>query len=302
MRDPEYDRYGPWMLEISESDPLPPLFEPFFTREEDPLYCVKIPRQMDRRDLSPGMNMYDYVVALYEVDLLILERDGEDVKTLSIPYSDIVTLRHSEDLLSGQLHIYTVGKCYSLPYSTVSAEMADHIVDLIRVRYNTMPISNGIPDFNSPATPGLEEMSFYFNGLLGKYRLNHPGTKFLAHQTEIAVHTMDNNFWRRIFYGAIEKKLLESIHFFNGSELEIIDRGRKWGYRWQAIYGKETLFLPVNNIRKINRLPDTLDWIESLTFHTEVTGHSFLLVKANPGLEIYAGLLGEMIFSSAEVI
>lgn len=301
MRDPEYDRFGPWILEISESDTLPPLFEPFFPREEDPLYCVKIPRPMDRRDLSPGMNMYDYVVALYEVDLLILERDGENVKTLSILYSDIVALRHSEDLLSGQLHIYTVGKCYILPYSTVSVEMTDHIVDLIRARYNP-PTTKGSPDFHSPGTPDPEEMSFYFNGVIGKYSLNHPEKKFIAHQREIAVHSIDSNFWRQIFYGAIDKKLLESIHFFNGNELEIIDRGRKWSYRWQVNYGKDTLYLPVKNIRKIDRIPDSTDGIESLTFRTDISEHSFLFMKDNPGLEIYARLLNDRYSSSAEVI
>lgn len=291
MRDDEYDRFGPWILEISESDPLPPLFEPFFTREEDPLYCVKIPRPMDRRDLSPGMNMYDYVVALYEADLLILERDGKDVKTLSFSYSDIVAMRHSEDLLSGVLHLYTTGNCYSLPYSTVSVEITDRIVDLIRGRYNTEAISSESPDFKAAAIPDPEDMSFYFNGLLGKYSSNHPENKFLAHQREISVHSIDNNFWRRIFYGAIDKKLLESIHFFNGSELEIIDRGRKWSYRWQAIYSKETLYLPVNNIRKTEHLPDSTEGIESLLFQTDVSEHSFLFKNDNLGLELYTRLL-----------
>lgn len=291
MRDPEYDRFGPWILEISESDPLPPIFLPFFTREEDPLYCVKIPRPMDRRDLSPGMNMYDYVVALYEADLLILERDGEDVTTLSFSYSDILVLRHSEDLLSGELHIYTPGNCYSLPYSTVSVEITDRIVDLIRGRYNTEAISSESPDFKAAAIPDPEDMSFYFNGLLGKYSSHHPEKKFLAHQREISVHSINSNFWRRIIYGAIDKKLLESIHFFNGTELEVIDRGRKWGYRWQAIYSKETLYLPVNNIRKTERLPDSTEGIESLLFQTDVSEHSFSFMNDNPGLELYTRLL-----------
>ena len=55
MRDPEYDRFGPWIIEISEADPPPPLFRPYLTREETVLLSIKIPRKIDRRDAPPAL-------------------------------------------------------------------------------------------------------------------------------------------------------------------------------------------------------------------------------------------------------
>ena len=37
QRDPEYDRFGPWVIEIGDEDPPPPLFVPHLTRSEAPL-------------------------------------------------------------------------------------------------------------------------------------------------------------------------------------------------------------------------------------------------------------------------
>ncbi len=40
MGNPEYDRFGPWIIEISALDPPPPLFQPYLTRQETPLLDI----------------------------------------------------------------------------------------------------------------------------------------------------------------------------------------------------------------------------------------------------------------------
>ena len=78
----EYDRFGPWAVAISDDDPPPPLFEPLIERRE-PMLAIKIPRSVERRNARPGMDLYDYLVCLYEHDLVILARaeDGVSVAT-----------------------------------------------------------------------------------------------------------------------------------------------------------------------------------------------------------------------------
>ena len=256
MRDPEYDRFGPWILEVSEEDPIPPLFVSHMTRNEEHVFCIKIPRPMDRCDLNPGENMYDYVVSLNEKDLFILKRDGEDVIEQCIPYECIIALRHSEDLLDGNLVIYITNRYFKLPYSTVSSEIITRMV--------------------------------FFSGLLKSARKKHPDMSLLAIQAEISVISIEDNPLRRLFFGAINKRLLESIHMYNGRELEIINRGRTWGYRWQAIYGKETLFLPLEKIRRIDREQEKSSrGIENLIFQTAGSRHCFSFTKENPALSDY---------------
>jgi hypothetical protein len=299
MRDPEYDRFGPWILEITEADPLPPLFVPAMTRTEEPLFCVKIPRPMDRRDLSPGMNMYDYVVALYDDDFLVLERVGTEVIQLSFSYQDILAIRHAEDLLDGNLHIYLAEKSYNIPYSTVSAGLVEKQIELIRDRYQSGTSYTDAGTEAPLSAADTENLSFYFSGLLKKSRSSHPNTRLLAVQTEIAVHTVNDKFWRRLFYGAIDKRLLESIHLYNGCELEIVSRGRKWSYRWQVIYGKETLYLPLEKLKAIQKSPEKNNpGIESVELETDGSSHVFLFVSGNPALREYPGILNNGVMES----
>ena len=100
-RDPEYDRFGPWIIEISPDDPAPPLFVPFLDRTEEPRLSLKVPRQIERRRAHPGMDLYDYVVNLYEEDMLILMRVGPEVEARALRYRDIGSLRVREDLCAG---------------------------------------------------------------------------------------------------------------------------------------------------------------------------------------------------------
>jgi len=57
----EYNRFGPWVIEISEEDPPSPFFIPYLSRTEPALLSIKIPRKIDRRSAQAGMNLYDYL-------------------------------------------------------------------------------------------------------------------------------------------------------------------------------------------------------------------------------------------------
>ena len=111
----EFNSFGPWIYEISESTPMPPLFEPHISRDKTPLLSIKIPGKIERRNAKPGMNLYDYVVNLYKEDLLILERAGNKVKINSFHYEKIESLSLMKDLLQGNLCIVMDNNIYNLP-------------------------------------------------------------------------------------------------------------------------------------------------------------------------------------------
>ena len=289
MRDPEYDRFGPWMLEISEIDPLPPLFVPYVSTDKEPLLRVKIPRQAERRDLSPGMHMYDYVVCLYGEDMEIHVRDGDSVATFRIAYGDIVAMKNTEDLLNGHLRVYSLKYDYDIPYSTVSIDLVRRMIAVIRERY----LESGDPYAAVPegfeGAAAAEGMGFYFTGFLNALAAEHPEYGILATQAETRVAVFENGFWRRLFFGALDKRLLETVHLTDGRELQIVGRGRTWAYRWNTVYGKETLYLPLAKIRSVERTPDPKNanmvrWL----FKTEVSEHSGVLRGDNPAADRYS--------------
>jgi hypothetical protein len=288
MRDPEYDRFGPWILEITNSDPAPPLFVPHLSREETPLLSIKIPRNIDRRNAAPGMNLYDYVVNLYTGDILILERTGiggDSVKSYNFQYEAISFLDCSEELLSGILNLYMPEKHFKLPFNTVSSDIIQQLINIIREKYIDSVRNNSIIDHVEFTDKNL---SFFFTGLLADERKYNPDNKVLASQTETKLISQKLSKFKNLFYRIVDKRLLESLHLSDGRELKIISRVKNFKYRGQAIYGKKVYYIPVKKIIGFDwkdnlKNPGVIDL--SLTISGGKITFSFM--QENPSAEMY---------------
>ena len=285
FRDPEYSAFGPWAIEISQEDPPPPLFVPYLTRPEEPLFSVKIPRNIERRDAVPGMNLYDYLVSLYEDDLVVLHRVGEDVEQESFFYRDIQYLRYGEYLLKGNLFLCTAEKSYDLPFNTTSRDVMQRLLNLIRERY-----IDGVGRMAMAEEPDIitGEMSYYFTRLLERERMQHPHSKLLAAQPDTYIGSYETSALRKLFLGAVSKTLLESFHLCDGRELIITGRGKAFKYRWQTEYGTDRHFIPVGNIRGASWLEDAQETaVLHLNLETAGRTASFAFVSDNPWIPTY---------------
>ena len=290
-RDPEYDRFGPWVLEISDEDPPPPLFRAHLTRTDTALLSIKIPRKISRRDAHPGMDLYDYVVSLYEHDMVILQRVERDVRTETVRYCDVKHLRIKEALLRGNVHLAMPGRTYDLPFNTVSRDVMDRVVELIRARYQDT--AGGDPVAVAPVIP--EGLSFYFGALLDKEQQAGSSMRLVAAQADAAMREQEPSTWRRIVFGLVDKQLLESLHLCDGLELKIMDRGAPYAYRWQSTYGREVSYIPLVNI-------DRAEWdadagnrgVTRLALWTQGGACSYVFTQDNPTLEGYRTWLGAL--------
>ena len=294
----EYDRFGPWIMEISAEDPPPPLFLPHLTRTETPLLSIKIPRHIDRRAAKAGMNLYDYLVTLYEEDMVILERTGEDgVGTQTFAYDDIQYVRLTENLLLGNLHLGLRGRVYDLPFNTVGKELMSRVVDLIRERY----LDQAAPPRPPDEAPFAEEaLSFLFAGLLGAERKGDAQRRVLVSQPEAALGTYEASLARRLLFGALDKRLLESLHLSDGRELKIISRGKTYKYRGQAVYGIDTCHIPLANLRGHAWEPGNGNTaVQTLTLQTAGGDAAYTFLRDNPALEAYTAFLaaGERVWA-----
>jgi hypothetical protein len=289
MRDPEYDRFGPWAIEISAVDPPPPLFLPFLTRDDEPLLSVKIPRSIERRKAHAGMNLYDYMVTLYVDDLVVLQRVEDDVRAETFSYQKIQAIGYAENLLKGNLQLVMTDQVYNLPFNTVSKDLMRRMLALIRGRY--------ISDTSTTtAMQGLasqrEDLSFFFTNLLAEEMARTPDQRVLATQVDTAVGGYESGQVRRLLFGAIGKTLLESLHLCDGRELKIIDRGQACKYKWQTIYGVNETYVPVSNVLGATWAPDTSNAaIVNLNLETSGGSLSFALLKDNPSIAAYAHFL-----------
>lgn len=298
MRDAEYDAFGPWVIEISDLDPPPPLFLPYLTREETPLMSVKIPRKIERRNAHPGMNLYDYLVSLYEDDLVILQRVGEDVRQETFLYGDIQFLRYGENLLKGNLTLSTAESSYDLPFNTTAKETMRRLVDLLRERYTggTEPVAMA-----GEADIPTGELSYYFTRLLEQEKAQRPQYRLLAAQTDTLTSSYETAALRKLLFGAISKTLLESLHHCDGRELKITTRGKTFKYRWQTEYGTDYYFIPTANIRGASWVEDAQNSaVKFLNLETAGETQLFAFIRDNPWIPFYDRFLSAVSYQELE--
>ena len=120
----EYDRFGPWAIEVTEADSAPPLFRPHLTRAEPALLGIEAGGTSSGATRAPALPL-DYLVCLHEDDLTVLQRvgqqrSGSECRLETVRYQDVQYLRVSQGLLRGTLHLGLIGRPLYLPYNTVS--------------------------------------------------------------------------------------------------------------------------------------------------------------------------------------
>lgn len=293
QRDPEYDRFGPWVIEINDEDPPPPLFLPHLTRTETPLLSVKIPRKISRREAHPGMDLYDYMISLYEHDIVVLERVEREVRSRTIRYRDIEQLSMRDELLRGNLHLGVAEGPYDLPYNTVSGDIMRRLVEIIRERYHRDQEPLGVKV--EAVEPG--ELSFYFERLLRDEQEGGSGVQPVASQAETQLGALEEGLARRVLFGLVAKRLLESLHLSDGRELKVVDRGQPYAYRWQTVYGRTETWIPLANITAVD-----WDWGAeqadsspvTVTMSTGAGGNVWVFTPNNPTLGHYRRYLTEV--------
>jgi hypothetical protein len=284
-RQHEYDRFGPWAIAVSADDPPPPLFRPYLSRPEPALFSIKIPRHIERRNAHPGMDLYDYLVSLYEDDMSILQRVGREVRAATFRYEDVQYLRVEQDLLRGNVRLGLPGRPCDLPYNTVSDDLMRQVVATIRQRY-ARPQQLAVP--GPELQLGEETLSFYFDRLLADERRRATDMRLLAAQATVAVAEGGVHPVRRLLYSIASKRLLESMHLTDGRELKIIDRGSTYAYRWQAVYGVATCHIPIANLRGVAWQDDAQHAATVLTLETSGGTSVHVFSRDNPSIEPYA--------------
>ena len=287
----EYDRFGPWAIEISDEDPPPPLFVPYLTRAEPTLLSIKIPRGIERRDARPGMDLYDYLVCLYEDALLVLRRVGREVRSETCRYQDVQRLGVARDLLRGNIHLGLPGRPCDLPYNTVSDDLMFRLVALVRQHYSRQ-------DREAPRGRELEvragELSFYFERLLATQRQQGTGMRLLAAQGTAPVCDPRMPAARRLLFRIASRRLLESMHLTDGRELMIVGRGPAYAYRWQAAYGTDTSYIPIANLRSVAWQEDAGNAAINLILRTGAGSSVHVFAHDNPSIESYAAFLSAL--------
>ncbi|MFI1990895.1 hypothetical protein [Actinoplanes sp. NPDC020271] len=162
----EYDTFGPWIDEVRTTADLPRLYRDAGLDPAAFELVLKVPRNIERRNATPGMHLYDALIALDVETLTVLHRRDDTFDAVRVPLDRIVAIEESVQLLDGRLTVHTTdGGALVVNFNGSAKEPIRNLVQLVRQRY--------LPAFApEPAEPiGPEpRMGPVDAGLLNDYR------------------------------------------------------------------------------------------------------------------------------------
>lgn len=275
-RKAEFNAFGPWILEITDEFPLPPLFIPYYSDGANALMRVKIPRDIERRRANQDMDLYDYVIGLYEDHMYILERLKGTVKETTISYAEMEGLENFADSLLGRFTIFLNDRKVIIPYNAVSKSIINSMMKIIRDRYT----AKTYPRFRSPYDCDSEKTILQetrYRNLLDEMRADNEDFDLAVIQPSVMLERMNGGILQKAFPFLNGERLLGSLHLTSRSEILTISRGKPIKTRKDVIssYSHSHLYIPIEKLQSIFLENDEdFDNLQKLSLRT--SRHTFV--------------------------
>ncbi|MFI5845229.1 hypothetical protein ACIA8K_36555 [Catenuloplanes sp. NPDC051500] len=130
-RTPEFDRFGPWIDEVRTVEDVPRLYRGAGLDPAAYRLMLKIPRDIERRNATADMDLYDHLLAVDEESFVVLSRRDHTYDAIRLPLDRIAAVQDSTHLLDGCLTVFTIdGGAVSVHYNG-SAD--GPVLDLVRL-------------------------------------------------------------------------------------------------------------------------------------------------------------------------
>lgn len=242
----EYDAFGPWVYEIDEDHPLPKLFVPYIQPDPDRSIMVKVPRQIDRQDANPDMDLYDYVIAVGKEYLTIYGRTegSQVVRVISVKYEDVVAMTIKNVLLSSEVTIMLLsGETIVVPFNRISFDVMQKVIQAVRDNTARQPIS--LPDPVDRITVGdLQDTTFV--NLFNDFAAQSENARIGIHQNYILMPP--------IYIPA-------AVCYYSTDEIEVVEKPvdydpstNKYGYKITYVALRNLTDIEVIESKKYDRL------------------------------------------------
>lgn len=248
--------FGPWLVEITETDLIPPQYINYKEEILQSVFSFKVPVNKDRQQLKPGMLMYKNVVIMHNdfIKILSIMDNGslEDIiHEVQLPYKDIAYVIRGGELLSNYIIIGVENHEYKIEYYTVSEIITTKILSMIRTRSLTDDSLREIIEYEKEALRKKPLFSYFSK----KDRLTDV-MKVLAYQCEDKVKFVGHSFLEKIVSTFKVKKLDEIIYLSNGKELIIVSGDIENKKESTVDYSYRHCYIRLEKISSIAIYPD----------------------------------------------
>jgi hypothetical protein len=98
----EYDEFGPWIDPVRSVADMPRAFRAYYAEHAGARFLLKIPREDDRADLRPGMDLFAAVVAIHDDGVCVLRLQDGSVRQQVAGWRQIVATTYRTQLLDAR--------------------------------------------------------------------------------------------------------------------------------------------------------------------------------------------------------
>lgn len=242
----EYDRFGPWIDRITAPADMPRRFRPWYGELSAATHLIKVPRNIDRAQARPGMDLYSVVLAVFADWLCLLRLDVGGVTRTDLPLEQVVATNVHSNLLIGRWSLLLAdGTSLDLEYNTVSEKLVAELDRYVRHR----PVTDEAP---VSLLPSVRVSDHYFTTVVAERAATTDAPVQPIHVEERGRPCRDERLRRRVSTGLM---LLETP-----TELVIVNRGAasRSRFRW-ANYASNVLTIPFETMTSYSVVRPTAD-------------------------------------------
>ncbi|MGY5453009.1 hypothetical protein ACVFI8_19030 [Agarivorans sp. MS3-6] len=267
----EYIKYGPWMMEVKEPLDIPPQFESYQDQILAASYCFKVPIHGTRRDLKPGMLLYDQLVILEQSTLTLLSMDKGELRIQKVDYSDIDYIAHSGDLLLCHIQLFYGQSQISINYSLVSIDIAAKAVHIIREAMKSTGKPFSLPE-QLPPKQSKKQIYEYF---LQREAIKEP-VSILGFQASRTLDDAPIKGFHQFLARILKYKMQDVLFMTDAYDLIISNWGTDIIREKDTDYHVEHLFIAWPKISAISLQPHPhYPYLKSLQIETTFKTFSF---------------------------
>ncbi len=233
----EYDAFGPWIGVVTKREDLPPRFRAAWPEIRDARFVLKLPIRADRRDVRPGMDLYDMVLAIGEDGATVLKLTRDDTARRELGWDSVAGISIFTDLLYGcWTLLLRDGDTISATYNTVSAHHFATLGDFIRQK-----LSPDVPrPEQGPDTSPVPIKDLFYRNQARTVRTTSGGRARVLHSEPLGRWCRDDRNRRRLSTGLL---VLDA-----GDALVAIDRGVPTRGFFQPSYAARQVFVPYRRL------------------------------------------------------
>lgn len=257
----EYDAFGPWIYEIDGVHGIPPLFAPYCQDDTACRMRFKIPREIERRRATPDMDLYDLVVEARAQEVRILRRTDHTVTETRISYGQIEGIQIFRRFLEGRCTIYADGKQTVLRFNTISMQIMQRFVRLLRQNYT------GKQDCLMVPAQGETPPDILFENLLRDMQREGEAFRIGAYQPDSPLTRQKSTLLQRLGDWIRPKSIPSAVHLVGACELMIL---QKVGVpeKGRSEFGYTYTYLPLRCLRGLQIAPnETYVGVTDFIFH-----------------------------------